>query len=96
VAVVLPTGCVGTMDHEVEYLLRRELRELRMARRARSPRARIVHRDLANIYASRRVAISPPISVDPSRWAAFGAFLRNLWPRARSGEVPVDEVPESA
>jgi hypothetical protein len=84
------------MDHEVEYLRRCELRELRMARRARSPRARIVHRDLANIYASRRAAINPSTRVDPSRWAAFGAFLRNLWPGSRSGEVPVDEVPESA
>ncbi len=84
------------MDHEVEYLRRRELRELRMARRARSPRARIVHRDLANIYASRRAAISPSMPAEPSWWAAVGAFLRNLWPGARSGGVPVDEVPESA
>jgi len=84
------------MDHEVEYLRRRELRELRMARRARSPRARIVHRDLASIYASRRAAISPSTPAAPSRWAAFEAFLRSLWPGARRGAASADEVPESA
>jgi len=71
------------MDQEAEYLRRRELRELRMARRARCPRARGVHRHLASIYASRRAAIEPQASVPPSRWAAFRTIVRALWARPR-------------
>ena len=67
------------MNQEAEYLWRRELRELRMARRARCPRARGVHRHLASVYASRRAAIDPHGLRRPSRWAAFVALVRGVW-----------------
>lgn len=67
------------MDQEAEYLRRRELRELRMARRARCPRAKAVHRHLASVYASRRAAIDPHAPRRPSRWVAFVALFRTVW-----------------
>ena len=72
------------MDQEAEYLRRRELRELRMARRARCPRARGVHRHLASVYASRRAAIDPVLPVPPSWWTILRGLLRDAWACGRA------------
>ena len=84
------------MDQEAEYLRRRELRELRMARRARCPRAKGVHRHLASVYASRRAALDPQPPASPTRWAALRALVRSLWTGGRTAGCtagsPTDEV----
>jgi hypothetical protein len=88
------------MDQEAEYLRRRELRELRMARRARCPRARGVHRQLASIYASRRSAIDPVSPAPASWWGMIRGLLRGAWrggrsPDRQSGAL-ADEVVDPA
>ena len=69
------------MNPEFEYLRRRELHELHMARWARCKRARRVHHHLATIYATRRAALGPALPGLPAAapWRAWRSFWRLLW-----------------
>jgi hypothetical protein len=66
------------MNPEFEYLRRRELHELRMARGARCKRARRVHHHLATIYATRRAALGPALPAAAS-WRTWRSFWQLLW-----------------
>ncbi|WP_137898288.1 MULTISPECIES: hypothetical protein [Sphingomonas] len=70
------------MNPEAEYLRRRELHELHMARRAQCKRARRVHHHLAAIYATRRADLGPAsaeVLRVPAPWRAWRAFWRLVW-----------------
>ncbi|MEA1084014.1 MAG: hypothetical protein EOP65_05935 [Sphingomonas sp.] len=71
------------MNPEAEYLRRRELHELHMARRAQCKRARRVHHHLAAIYATRRADLGPapmPVAMPvPGPWRAWRSFWRLVW-----------------
>jgi hypothetical protein len=70
------------MNPEAEYLRRRELHELHMARRAQCKRARRVHHHLAAIYATRRADLglaSATAVRPPARWRAWRSFWWLVW-----------------
>ena len=49
-------------NENADYLARREAQERALAKAAVDPAARRVHQDLAQHYAERRAALTPPVS----------------------------------